>query len=429
MSEKFQSPKGTRDLLPEDATKFQKLIDLFRTIAEKYGFEPIITPAFESFELLSAKGGLGEGVKDEIYYFKDKSDRELGLRFDMTMPLARVVSSNPQLTKPFKRYAVDKVWRYDNPQAMRFREFYQADIDTIGSDSLLADAECLAVACEFLENLGFKDFYIRVNSRKLLQTIFEKFIPKEKIIDAFRAIDKMDKIGSDGVKKELWEKGIKSKDILKIIEISGDNEKVVKSIEKTFGDNEGLMELKGLLGYAKNFGIQSRVKVDLSLVRGLEYYTGVVFEVYLGVKLGCGGGGRYDKLIETVGGVKAPATGISMGLDRIFEVMRNEKMFDEKKANVKVFVASVNDKVRKDVIEVAQMLRKEDIACQTDLMDRNLTKQLEYADNLGIPYCIIVGPEELKKKKFKLKDMRKKTEKEKKVEEIIKLLKSRGERE
>jgi len=420
---KFQTPKGTRDFLPEEASKFQKLIDLFRNVAEKYGFEPIITPAFENFELLSAKGGLGEAVKDEIYYFKDKSDRELGLRFDMTMPLARVVSSNPQLPKPFKRYVVDKVWRYDNPQAMRFREFYQADIDNIGSISLLADVECLAVACEFLDKLGFKNYFIRVNNRKLLQTIFEKFIPKEKIVDAFRSIDKMDKIGLDGVKKEFEEKKIEYKDILKIIEITGNNENVLKSVDKTFGDSEGLRELKELLKYAKVFGIENKLKVDLSLVRGLEYYTGVVFEVYLGVKLGCGGGGRYDNLIKTVGGVAAPATGISMGLDRIFEVMKSEKMFDEKKTNAKVFVANVNDKVKNDSVKIAQKLRKENINCQTDLMDRNLTKQLEYTDNLRIPYCLIVGSEELKKKKFKLKDMDKKTEKTMKLEEIMKLLK------
>src|SRR3989344_3489086 len=145
---KFQPPKGTRDLLPEDARKLQKIIDVCRQVFEKYGFEPLITPAFESFELLSAKGGLGEAVKDEIYYFKDKSDRELGLRFDLTMPLARVVTSNPQLQKPFKRYAIDKVWRYDKPGANRWREFWQADIDVVGSESIEAEAERLKAICE-----------------------------------------------------------------------------------------------------------------------------------------------------------------------------------------------------------------------------------------------------------------------------------------
>jgi histidyl-tRNA synthetase len=419
---KFQTPKGTRDLLPEEATRFQKLIDLFRAIAEKYGFEPLITPAFEDFGLLAAKGGLGETVKDEIYYFKDKSERELGLRFDMTMPLARVVSSNPQLRKPFKRYAIDKVWRYDNPQAMRYREFYQADVDTIGTSSLLADAEILAVACEFLDGLGFKSYYIRLNDRKLLQTIFEKFVPKEKIVEAFRSIDKMDKIGLDGVKKELEEKGIESKNILKMIEIAGTNESVLKSVEKTFGGSEGLDELKELLKYGKIFGIENKLKVDLSLVRGLEYYTGAVFEVYLGAKFGCGGGGRYDKLIGNVGGVDLPATGISMGLNRIFETMKENKMFDSRKTEVKVFVASVNEEVKNDAIKIASDLRKEGISCQVDLMNRSLGKQFEYADSMGIPFVLVVGPEEVKKKKYKLKDMKKKSEKETSLENILNLL-------
>ncbi|MEM5806108.1 MAG: ATP phosphoribosyltransferase regulatory subunit, partial [Candidatus Aenigmatarchaeota archaeon] len=175
---KFQPPKGTRDLLPGDARKLQQIIDVCRDVFEKYGFEPLITPAFESFELLSAKGGLGEAVKDEIYYFKDKSNRELGLRFDLTMPLARVVSSI-SLSKPFKRYQIEKVWRYDNPAFLRFREFWQADIDVVGSSSLLADVECVVVTCEILDRLGFENYYIRVNNRKLLQEEFEKFLKTE----------------------------------------------------------------------------------------------------------------------------------------------------------------------------------------------------------------------------------------------------------
>ena len=168
---KFQPPKGTRDLLPEDASKLQKIIEVCRNVFEKYGFQPLITPAFENFEMLAAKGGLGEAVKDEIYYFKDKSDRELGLRFDLTMPLARV-SSSASLQKPFKRYAIDKVWRYDNPGSLRYREFWQADVDVVGSKSLLADVECLTAICEVLDSLEFKDYKIRVNSRKLLQNEF-----------------------------------------------------------------------------------------------------------------------------------------------------------------------------------------------------------------------------------------------------------------
>ncbi len=416
---KFQTPKGTRDFLPDEAEKMQRMIDVVRSVFEKYGFQPLFTPVFESFELLSAKGGLGEAVKDEIYYFKDKSDRELGLRFDLTMPLARVVASNPQLQKPIKRYVIDRVWRYDNPQKLRYREFWQADIDVVGSKSLLADAECVSAVCECMEKLGFKNFYIRINNRKLVQNIFEKFLDKNKVSEAFRTIDKLDKIGLDGVKKELENKKIDSKKILEIIKINGSNKEILQKLKREYSGNEGLDELEELLNYAKDFGIENRLKIDLSLVRGLDYYTGLVFEVYTGAYAGSeGGGGRYDNLIKNISGFAMPATGISLGLSRLFELMKNENS-EEKKS---VFVARVNDDVLGDVVEIIQKLRSEGIVCRMELMERNLSKQLEYANSIGASYVVVVGPEEVKKKKFKLKDMKKKTEKELMLKDIIKLL-------
>lgn len=409
---RFQPPKGTRDFLPEEAINFFKLIEIVRRIFEEYGFDPIITPAFESFELLAAKGGLGETVKNEIYYFKDKSDRELGLRFDMTMPLARVVSSNPQMTKPFKRYVIDKVWRYDNPQAMRWREFWQADVDVVGSDSVLADVECLAAVCKIFSELGFKEYFIRVSNRKLLDSLLAKLVPKNKIVEVFRILDKHEKIGIEEVKIELNSIGVDGKEVIKIL------------TDKTTDISSfvGGREIKELFEYAKAYGIDEKLRLDLSLVRGLEYYTGMVFEVYAGAKVSCGGGGRYDNLVEVVGGMKMPATGISLGLDRIFEVMKEKKMFEMKKTGTKVFVANVDEKMKIKAIEIGQQLRKKEINCQTDLMDRDLTKQLEYADSLGIPFVIIVGEKELKEKKFKLKDMKKKSERELRLDEIEKLL-------
>jgi len=408
----FQVPKGTRDFLPKEAINFFKLIQTVRKVFEEYGFDPIITPAFESFELLAAKGGLGEAVKDEIYYFKDKSDRELGLRFDMTMPLARVVSSNPQMPKPFKRYVIDKVWRYDNPQAMRWREFWQADIDVVGSSSVLADVECLAAVCKILSELGLKDYFIRVNSRKLLDGLMSKSVPENRILEVFRILDKQDKIGIEQVKEELNSIGVDGKAIIKVL--------TEKDID--ISSFEGGQEIKEFFEYAKAYGIDKKLKLDLSLVRGLEYYTGVVFEVFVGAKVSCGGGGRYDNLIEVVGGAKIPATGISLGLDRIFEVMKEKKIFEMKNTVTKVFVANVDEKTKKNAIKIAQKLRNEGISCQTDLMNRNLSKQLQYADSLGIPYSIVVGEKELKEKKFKLKDMKKKTERKMELEEIIKFL-------
>ncbi|MBI2543095.1 MAG: histidine--tRNA ligase [Candidatus Aenigmarchaeota archaeon] len=393
---KFQPPKGTRDLLPEDANKLHKIIEICRTVFEKYGFEPLITPAFESFELLSAKGGLGEAVKDEIYYFKDKSDRELGLRFDLTMPLARVVSST-SLPKPFKRYAIDKVWRYDNPAFLRFREFWQADIDVIGSNNMLSDVECVSAVCEILDSLGFKNYFIRVNSRKLLQNEFERIVKKDELIEVFRTIDKLDKIGLEGVEEELKKKNLEPKNILKILKTEN---------LKDVPDNEGKKELIEFFSLAKKLGIDKKLKFDISLVRGLEYYTSVVFEVNLGAKVSCGGGGRYDNLIKNIGGQDLPATGISLGLDRILEVMKENKMSKTEKTNTKVFVANVDNNVIDDAVKIVQQLRKNGINSQMDLMGRSFGKQLEYASNSQIPYVVIVGRDEAKKKTFKLKDMK-----------------------
>lgn len=406
---KFQPPKGTRDISREDAVKLQKIIDAVKTVFEKYGFEPLFTPAFENFELLSAKGGLGEAVKDEIYFFEDKSKRQLGLRFDLTMPLARVVTSQ-NFPLPFKRYQIEKVWRYDNPQAMRYREFWQADIDTVGSKSTLADAECLACACKILQNLGFKEFFIRVNNRKLLEKIFEKIVPKNKVVATFRITDKLGKVGEDEVRKELVEAGIKPEPVLNAIKTSGSNEEIIRTLGRK-GREDGLEELEALIDYSKSFGFSDKIKIDLSLVRGLEYYTGLVFEVNLGSRVSCGGGGRYDNLMKVVGGKDIPAVGISLGLDRILEVMKDKKMLEENLKLAKIFVASADSSLQNEALSLVNFLRQNGVACQTDLMDRNLKKQLEYADKIKSRFVVIVGKEELSRNEYKLRDMKSETEK------------------
>ncbi|MFH1623359.1 MAG: histidine--tRNA ligase [Candidatus Aenigmatarchaeota archaeon] len=407
----FQPPKGTKDYMLEDAERLQSVTDIVRGVFERFGFRPLFTPAFEDFGLLSVKGGLGEAVRDEIYYFKDKSDRELGLRFDLTMPMVRVVASNQQLQKPFRRYAIGFVWRYENPQSLRYREFVQADVDIVGSQSLRADAECAAVACECLDRLGFKDYYIRTNNRKILQTIFDKLIGTEKVKGAFRTIDKLDKIGVDGVKAELEQKGIPPKEVLRFLRIQGSNKSMIGKLRKIYGDNEGIAEMEKMFSLAKEFGIEKRLKFDVSLVRGLDYYTGPLFEIYMGERFGCGGGGRYDNLIRDIGGPATPATGISLGISRIFEVMKERDMFGALGAGEpKVFVANVDDESFAYASKLAAKLRKKGIACEIDSMGRKLGGQLEYADGAKFRYAIIVGKNEIASGRFKLKDMRANTE-------------------
>lgn len=430
---KFQPPRGTRDFLPEEMIRMEYVMNILKIIFEKYGFENFETPAFENFELLAVKGGGGDAIKDQIYYFKDKSERELGLRFDLTVPLARVVANNPQLPKPFKRYCIGRVWRYEEIRRDRFREFWQCDIDTVGSNSIESDTEILAVVVEVLETLGFKKFCIKLNNRKILTGLIELIkVPEERRFDIFRAIDKLDKFGEDIVKAELENIGL-SKDqinkLFKLIKIEGSPEEFLKKAEsilsKTNIGLEGLKELKEIVDFSKSYGFTKRIVIDFSLARGLDYYTGPIFEAIdtSGKNVGSlAGGGRYDELIELFGGRPTPATGISFGIERIIEVMKEEKMFDLPKTKIKVFIANVNENVKKEAIKIAKKLRKDGISCQVDLMNRSLTKQLEFADSLRIPYVIIIGPEELKKNKVKLRDMKLKKEKEVKIEELVQKL-------
>ena len=415
----FQNARGTRDTMPEEMIRFQYVIDVIKRIYEKYGFDPLDTPVFEEWGLLSAKQGGGEEIKQEIYYFKDKSERELGLRFDLTVPLARVFVNNPQLPLPFKRYQIAKVWRYDKPGANRWREFWQADIDVVGSESIEAEAECLKAICEIFYELGFSDFSIRINNRKTVEA-FVKSVDVKDYVDVFRSVDKMDKIGEDGVRKELEGKGVEEDKIKKILEFIK-----IRNIEdaRKFV-SEGLDELETITSLLKDYG--KNISVDMSLVRGLEYYTGPVFEVTLGEGLpSVGGGGRYDNLTEPVGGKKIPATGISLGVDRIVSVMGERGMFNFGKTVCNVFVIAVNEKVKSSVIDVTEKIRKNGIAAEFDLMNRSLSKQLDYASSRGIPYVIVIGDKELQSGKAKVRDMKTGEEKDislNELEEIKKII-------
>ena len=415
----LQTPKGTRDFPPEEMKKLQAVLDTARSVFEKYGFEPLETPAFEDYALLSRKSG--EAIKDEIYHFKDKAGRELGLRFDLTVPAARFVAANPGLQKPFKRYQTGRVWRYDNPQAGRYREFWQADADIFGSSSVAADAECLQCFCEVMKSLGFRDFYVRVSNRKVSEALLlSAGVAKEKILDVFRIIDKLDKVGIEGVKKELGEKKLYSEKLIGNLQINDLDkaERIVASVEM---GAQGINELKWLMNLAKTLGIGKYIKIDFSLVRGLEYYTGLVFELFAGGRLSCGGGGRYDKLVEQVGGRPTPATGISFGLDRVIELMGQKKLFREYGLK-RVFVVSVSDSTRTMIVKITDSLRKAGINAEADLMERDMKKQLEYADKRGIAYAIIVGEKEMKSGKFVLKDMKTGKQKEMSLGNIIKEL-------
>lgn len=422
---RLQPPKGTRDLLGEKAQKLERMIRTIKEVFEKYGFQPIFTPAFESFELLSSKGGLGEAVKDEIYYFKDKSERELGLRFDLTMSLARIAAAT-QLQKPFKRYAIDRVWRYDNPQALRFREFWQADIDILGTSSILADAECLAAACECLEKIGFENYYVRINNRKLIQDLIIRNLGTNNVNGIIRILDKWDKINKNIIIRDIAElvkdrdeNLLKFIDFLEFKEKKYNNKEIIEKLKNNFKDLNGLDEIENLLNVMKYFGFDEKIKIDISLARGLDYYTGLIFEIMItGIEnISVGGGGRYDNLIKNISDKDIPATGISLGLDRLLELLP-----DKAEQKTKVFVAAATDDVRAKAIAICQELRKNGIASEIDLSDRNLGKQLEYAASQQARFVLIVGKEELKKNSVKIRDMRSGKEKLIKTKDLAKFL-------
>lgn len=403
--EKIQTVRGMRDFLPEKAAKKQWIEQKCRQAFERYGFAPLETPAVEDFKLLSQKGSGGQAIKEEIYYFKDKSQRELGLRFDLTVPLARVMASNPQLPKPFKRYQIGQVYRYDRPGEKRWRAFTQADWDIVGSKGTTADFEAIAVAIDTMKELGLKkgEFKVKINNRKLLEEIALCCnVAKEKVTECFRCLDKQDKIGQEGVKKELKEKGISPK-ILENL-----NQKKLKSLKMK--DVEPLKEIQELTQTLKKNKMSEFVEIDLSLARGLEYYTGLVFEICVKNCPSVGGGGRYDNLVESYGGQKTAAVGGSFGIDRLLDLLEDRIKLEPK---TRVFVAAVGKEMQEKALELTQKIRSQGINASTDLNQRGISKNLDYANRLGIPFVVIIGEKELKAKQFTLKEM--KTGKEKKL--------------
>jgi histidyl-tRNA synthetase len=414
MVEMFQPPRGTRDFLPEEMLKRNWVLDRIREVYEVYGFEPLGTPAFESWELLKVKSG--EDIVNQIYYFRDKSDRELGLRFEWTASLARVVSSHRELQMPFKRYAIGPVWRYENPSEARYREFWQADADIVGVSDHIADAEVLAVAVDCLKGLGFKDFVIKLNDRRILEAFIELVgMPKENTPEIIRAVDKLSKIGKDGVLKELL-KCVQNKEsalkLLDLISVKASAQGTLKHAtdcvkEKPEGV-KGCAALKSILDYSKSFGYYEYIVVDLTLARGLDYYTGPVFEVSAKEYEDYGsiaGGGRYDEIIGLFGGESTPATGVSLGIERIVPLLEKKNGFAGLNLGTEVLVSPISESVKSIAIEITQSLRRAGIPTTQDLLGRGLSRQLDFAHRKGIRKVVIIGERELKNKCVTLRDM------------------------
>jgi histidyl-tRNA synthetase len=391
----FQPPRGTRDLMPEEMARRRAVCDEIRSVFESFGYGEVCTPAFEDFALLAKKSG--PEIEEEIYSFKDKSGRKLGLRFDPTVPICRIVASDPSRPKPVKLYYITNMWRYDRPGAGRWREFWQAGAELIGPASPEADAEILALVHESLKAIGIKDFRFSISSRDIIETfVKEAGIPDQKKFDVFRAIDKLGKTGEDAVRKEMKRYGVPVKAVSKLMEM-------IKT-RKASGDD--LKKLNAIRDCAKEMGINN-TKIDFNIVRGIDYYTGFVFETFVKGYENLGSvasGGRYDSLIGIYSGRDIPATGFGIGIDRLFEIV--DVKGKSEASGTKAFVVSVNDYAKKKAVWIAKRLRKSGINAETDLMGRDLRRQLDYANRKKIPYAVIVGPAEIKKRKFTLKDMK-----------------------
>lgn len=395
------APKGMRDILPEDALLRKEVAALVEAIYRKYGYAPIETPAIEYLTTLRAKAG--EEIDKQIFKF---DDNELGLRFDLTVPLARVAANNA-FAKPFKRYSIAPVWRKEEPQKGRFREFWQADIDIIGAKGMAAEAELLSVAREAIIALGFKNPDILVNSRRILDALAARLGIENKKEAVFRLLDKIGKAGEDAVKKEMADVigSEKAKKLFEVFDTKGDNNRKLEIAREL--SREGADELAAILGLC-NF----EVDIDLALVRGLGYYTGPVFEINAGDGIGSiAGGGRYDHLLG-IYGQPDYAVGISLGIERIIALLK-ETGKEARKTYTQVFVACAKPAFLKDAARIAAELRADGICCETDLNERSLRRQLEYVNALAIQYLIVVGGHELEENRFALRNM--KTGKEEKL--------------
>jgi histidyl-tRNA synthetase len=434
-------PKGTRDFSPAEMAKRNFIFNTIKGVFRKYGYQQIETPSMENLSTLTGKYG-DEGDKlifkilnsgdfwNEAENRKQKADgfeyntktltpviSEKALRYDLTVPFARyVVMHQNEITFPFKRFQVQPVWRADRPQRGRYREFFQCDADVVGSDSLLNEAEFILIYDEALSKLGLKDFTIKINNRKILSGIAEIIDKSDNIIDLTVAIDKLDKIGFDGVIKELLERGFTESDIEKIkpvILLQGTNAEKIKSLRMALSTSvtglRGCEEVETVLSYLETCKLQTATcELDITLARGLNYYTGAIFEVKTNeVQMGSiGGGGRYDDLTGMFGLKDLTGVGISFGADRIYDVMEELQLFPKTtNESTQILICCFDKEGEKYALPLLQQLRRQNINTELYPAGAKIKKQMEYANNKQIPYTILIGSDEMQSGLLTFKNM------------------------
>ena len=430
MAQKPSIPKGTRDFSPEEMMRRTYIFDTIKSVFRLFGYAPLETPSMENLSTLLGKyGEEGDKLLFKILnsgdYGAKLSDEELrqaskicekGLRYDLTVPFARyVVQHQNEIVFPFKRYQIQPVWRADRPQKGRYREFYQCDVDVIGSKSLLSEVELVDIVARVFSKLGIS-VTLKMNNRKILFGIAESIGHADKMIDITVAIDKLDKIGLDNVKNELRERGIDDEAIAKlqpILELSGTNEEKLVKLSEVIGSSEtgmvGIEEMRTIFGNVEKLGIALTPELDLSLARGLNYYTGAIFEVKANdFQIGSiSGGGRYDDLTGIFGMSGMSGVGISFGADRIYDVMLGLNLFPEELAcSTKVLFVNLGAAEEEASMRLLSELRNNEISAEIYPESAKMKKQMEYANRRGIPYVVIIGSNELAQGIATVKNMR-----------------------
>ncbi|RLE75799.1 MAG: histidine--tRNA ligase [Thermoprotei archaeon] len=427
----FKRPRGTRDYLPLDNLKRKLVIEKFRNVFELYGYGEILTPAFEHLELLEAKAG--PEVKEQIYWFEDKAGRKLGLRFELTTSVARVVGEHRSLPKPIKFYYIQPMWRYEEPQKGRLREFWQAGVEFIGSRSPAADAEVVALTIRALREAGIEDAAARLNSRDIIEGLADsKGIRVEDRDEFFRILDKLEKRGRDFVVEELNRIGVEKREaelLAEFISMEGSNEEKLEEARILLKNSDrglnGIDRVSKIIQILENgYNLSDSVYVDYGIVRGLGYYTGFVFEIISENVREVGsvaGGGRYDDLIKLVGGFELPATGMSIGVERVIEVLEAKNVFAGLTCKAaKVLVAPVKSDYLIEALKIAEALRDNEISAIVDPERFKLRLLLDYADRLKIDYVIIIGEKELSEDKVTMRNMKTWEQETLKLEDAIK---------
>lgn len=432
---RIQRVKGTRDLLPEDMAKRRYVFEKIREVFEAYGFKEILTPTFEYTKLFELRSG--EEVVEQLYAFEDKGGRNISLRPDLTSSVARLfVNSFQTAPKPIRWYYIANMFRYEEPQSGRLREFWQAGVELIGSPNIEADAEVIALLIESYLNTGLREFTVNIGDRVLLDE-FAKMLGVKDDIGLMRLIDKKDKMSREEFIKSLKEFGLSEEDIRKVfalIELKGKPDDVLPKAYELFESEIAVEELKKieeLFELLKAYGVEDYALIDFGIARGFDYYTSIVFEAIAPNDLGIGsigGGGRYDNLIEVFGGKPTPATGFAIGIERLIPILESKGLLPEFKVGSDVFVAYIGKEIeiKKKAIEVTQMLRRAKIRAEYDIQGRKLSKALDYANSIGAKVVIILGKRDLAEGKVTIRDMKSGEQRtvpiENTIEEVKKML-------